>query len=518
MLAPEAQLYLQLRASANLPDLTTLSPEEARRVSEETSRRWQLNDPEPVGSVEQRQAEGPADLIPLRIYHPAGAKEEPLPVLVFFHGGGWVIGSLDGVDRFCRAVCQEAGVLVVSVDYRLAPEHRFPAGVEDCWAATCWVAENASLLGGDPQRLMVGGDSAGGNLAAAVALRARDRKLLDLVAQVLIYPVTDLTQSLPSYQSCAEGFGLTRDAMSWFIAQYLPEGVDRRHPEASVLFAETATGVAPALMLVAGYDPLRDEGLAYAKRLRDSGVPVVERNWEGMVHGFINQRDLLPQAREASLWVAQELRQLLRQIPSRSGVAPPAALSTPSVRKPSGSLEIREMELEDLHRVYALGERLYTAEDWPNLYRTWDETDIINMFNTDGEFCWVAEASEKEIVGFALGSLMEKRRSAWVYGWLDWLGVHPNWQSKGVGRKLLDKITERFIDEGARMILIDTEADNEKALRFFKQEGFGSPNEHVYLSRNLTRDPEYLKRKRRTSALSKSRARGSGKGPKPQRP
>jgi len=185
--------------------------------------------------------------------------------------------------------------------------------------------------------------------------------------------------------------------------------------------------------------------------------------------------------------------------------------------KAQGSFEIREMELEDLHRVYALGEQLYTAEDWPNLYRTWDETDFINNFNTDGEFCWVAETEAGEIIGFALGAMLEKRRSAWVYGWVDWLGVHSAWQGKGVGKRLLDKLTDLFIEEGARMILIDTEADNEKALRFFKKEGFGNPNEHVYLSRNLTRDPEYLKRKRRTSAPSKSRTPNNSR-PKPQRP
>ena len=513
-LAPEAQLYLQLRASLNLPDLTTLAPPEARRISEETSRRWQLSEPQAVGSVEQRHCEGPNGSIPLRIYRPTVATATGLPVMIFFHGGGWVLGSLDGVDGFCRALCQEAQLLVVSVDYRLAPEHSFPAGLDDCWTVTQWIAENADSLGGDSHKLLVGGDSAGGNLAAAVALRAKDQALFKLAGQVLIYPVTDLTQSLPSYESFAEGYLLTRASMRWFIQQYLPTAVDPKHPEASVLFADSLTGLPPTLLLVAGFDPLRDEGLAYAQRLRDAKVPVVERNWEGMVHGFINQRDLLPQAREASQWIAQEVNRLLSKGPNqrskiRAGVLP----ST----KAQGSFEIREMELEDLHRVYALGEQLYTAEDWPNLYRTWDETDFINNFNTDGEFCWVAETEAGEIIGFALGAMLEKRRSAWVYGWVDWLGVHSAWQGKGVGKRLLDKLTDLFIEEGARMILIDTEADNEKALRFFKKEGFGNPNEHVYLSRNLTRDPEYLKRKRRTSAPGKSRTPNNSR-PKPQRP
>ncbi|MEC8436429.1 MAG: GNAT family N-acetyltransferase, partial [SAR324 cluster bacterium] len=369
-------------------------------------------------------------------------------------------------------------------DYRLAPEHQFPAGVEDCWAATCWVAENAESLGIDPLKLVVGGDSAGGNLAAAVALRARDQAFPELAGQVLIYPVTDLTQSQPSYESFAEGYLLTRDSMTWFIQQYLPKAMDLKTPEASVLFAESLIGLPPTLLLVAGFDPLRDEGLAYAKRLQEAGVAVIEKNWEGMVHGFINQRDLLPQAREASKWIAQELRRLLGKSSVIRGTKNIPAKSL--ALKASGSYEIREMELEDLYRVYALGELLYTAEDWPNLYRTWDETDIINNYTTDGEFCWVAETDTGEIVGFALGAMLEKRRNSWVYGWLDWLGVHAAWQGKGVGKRLLEKLTDLFIEQGARMILIDTEADNQQALRFFQKEGFGNPNEHVYLSRNLT--------------------------------
>ena len=514
-LAPEAQLYLQLRASLNLPDLRTLSPDEGRRISEETSRRWQLSDPPAVESVEQRSCDGPNGPVSLRIYRPTGSPNESLPSLVFYHGGGWVLGSLDGVDGLCRTLCQEAQLVVISVDYRLAPEHQFPTGVEDCWAATYWVAENAESLGIDPLKLVVGGDSAGGNLAASVALRARDQAFPQLAGQVLIYPVTDLTQSQPSYESFAEGYLLTRDSMTWFIQQYLPQAIDLKTPEASVLFAESLVGLPPTLLLVAGFDPLRDEGLAYAKRLQEAGVAVIEKNWEGMVHGFINQRDLLPQAREASKWIAQELRRLLGKSSVIRGTENISAKS--STPKASGSYEIREMELEDLYRVYALGEQLYTAEDWPNLYRTWDETDIITNYTTDGEFCWVAETDAGEIVGFALGAMLEKQRNSWVYGWLDWLGVHAAWQGKGVGKRLLDKLTDLFIEQGARMILIDTEADNEKALRFFQKEGFGNPNEHVYLSRNLTRDPEYLKRKRGHTSSSKTRS-AIKSAPKPQRP
>ena len=303
--------------------------------------------------------------------------------------------------------------------------------------------------------------------------------------------------------------------MTWFIQQYLPEAMDLKTPEASVLFAESLVGLPPTVLLVAGFDPLRDEGLAYAQRLREAGVPVIEKNWEGMVHGFINQRDLLPQAREASQWIAQELRRLLGKSSVIRGTKNIPAKS--STHKASSSYEIREMELEDLYRVYALGEQLYTAEDWPNLYRTWDETDIINNYTTDGEFCWVAETDTGEIVGFALGAMLEKRRNSWVYGWLDWLGVHAAWQGKGVGKRLLDKLTDLFIEQGARMILIDTEADNQQALRFFQKEGFGNPNEHVYLSRNLTRDSEYLKRKRGRTSLNKTRSANKNT-PKPQRP
>ncbi len=514
-LAPEAQMLLHLRQEAGLADLTTLSPEQAR-VQHLQTPAWQTGTPAPVGSVEHRTLPGPQGELPVRLYAPEGEAGRGWPILVFFHGGGWVVGNLDSVDGFCRALCHEGRWLVVSVDYRLAPECRFPGPLEDCWAATQWVARHARDLGGDPRQLAVGGDSAGGNLAAAVALRARDQHGPELAAQVLIYPVTDLTRGFPSYEQFAENFGLTRAAMGWFIDHYLPPELDRRHPEASVLFAEQVKDLPPTLMLLAGCDVLRDEGLAYAKRLREAQVPVIERNWEGMLHGFVNSRGVLPQAREASNWIARELNVLLQRNASTEPAPEPVA--APRGARTTGALEIREMELDDLHKVYALGEQLYTAEDWPNLYRTWDETDIINMFNTDGEFCWVADAGNGEVVGFALGSLMEKRRSAWVYGWLDWLGVSPQWQGKGVGKRLLDKITERFIAEGARMLLIDTEADNKPALRFFVNEGFGNPNEHVYLSRNLTRDPEYLKLKERRVAPRKPRKSASGSPPRPQRP
>jgi ribosomal protein S18 acetylase RimI-like enzyme len=165
------------------------------------------------------------------------------------------------------------------------------------------------------------------------------------------------------------------------------------------------------------------------------------------------------------------------------------------LRQPLGGVEIREMELEDIPRVFSMGEELFTAEKWPNLYRTWEEYDLVNLFAADGNFCLVAEIDNK-IVGFALGSIIEKRRSAWIYGYLEWLGVEPKFKNRGVGKKLLNHLTELFIEHGVRIMLVDTELENTEAIRFFENQGFGNPVEHVYLSRNLTNHPEYLKRKR----------------------
>jgi acetyl esterase len=246
-----------------------------------------------VGSIVEQTLPGPGGPIRLRIYEPAGAR--PFPVLVYFHGGGWVIGSLDTHDGVCRALAARAPCIVVAVDYRLAPEHRFPAALDDAWAATAWVAEHAASIGGDPEQIAVGGDSAGGALATACAMRARDRGLR-LGLQLLVYPVTDHRFDTVSYDECADGYGLTRDAMRWFWGQYLGPGGEGSSPEASPLRAPDLGGLAPALVITAEYDPLRDEAEAYAARLEEAGVRVQLRRCEGLIHGFLRLPGTIPRA------------------------------------------------------------------------------------------------------------------------------------------------------------------------------------------------------------------------------
>jgi acetyl esterase len=207
-------------------------------------------------------------------------------VLAWFHGGGWVIGSLDTHDALCRRLAAAAGCMVVSVDYRMAPEHRFPAAVDDCWAVTRWLAEHGREIGADPQRLAVGGDSAGGNLAAVMALRARDAGL-GLRLQLLVYPVTDSDLDTPSSLRNATGYGLTRAGMAWFWDHYVPDLAGRAHPDAAPLRAASLAGTAPAHVVVCELDPLLDEGEAYARRLEAEGVPVRLQRYPGMIHGFV---------------------------------------------------------------------------------------------------------------------------------------------------------------------------------------------------------------------------------------
>jgi acetyl esterase len=265
-------------------------------------------EPVPVGTVEDRSIPGApgGPEIPVRIYWPhAGGNR--LPLVVYFHGGGWVIGGLDSHDPLCRALANEVGAVVLSVDYRLAPEHRFPAAAEDAYAATAWVHAHAAELGAAPSRLVVAGDSAGGNLAAVVPLMARDRGGPPLHMQVLVYPVIDCARDTASYRDNAEGYFLTAAHMRWYWEQYLG-AADGTHPYASPLRARDLSGLPPAYVVTAEFDPLRDEGEAYAQRLRDAGVPVTLRRYDGMFHGFFSLADLLPAARAANAEVFTALR------------------------------------------------------------------------------------------------------------------------------------------------------------------------------------------------------------------
>ncbi|MCC6223157.1 MAG: alpha/beta hydrolase [Thermoleophilia bacterium] len=293
---------------ANRPAYHHLSPQQARiayRMGAEI-----LDLPRaPLERVEELSLPGPGGALAARLYAPSAAR---LPVLLYLHGGGFVTGSLDSHDGVCRALAAATPCVVVAVDYRLAPEHRFPAAVEDAWAATAWVAEHAASLGADPARVAVGGDSAGGTLAAVVALRARDRGL-PLALQLLVYPVCDLACDTASYRELADGYGLTAAAMAWYRDRYLGPAGDPADPEASPLRAPDLADVAPALVLTAEYDPLRDEGEAYAQRLRAAGVPVTLVRYDGLIHGFYRMPAAIGRAREALGASAAALRSALAQ-------------------------------------------------------------------------------------------------------------------------------------------------------------------------------------------------------------
>ena len=308
LLDPEARALLDEAARLGVLDIVDLPVEEARRQMREG--RSAIAGPLlPVASVQKRQLPGPGGAIPVWIYRPS--EDSDLPVLVYFHGGGWVIGGLDTHDNIARALCQYGDCIVVSVDYRLAPEHRFPAALDDAYAATRWVAINAAELGVDSARLAIGGDSAGGNLAAVVAQQARTDNNLNIAFQLLIYPVTDLSLEFPSMQEFAEDYRLTRAAMACYIEHYLGPQGDRNDPRAAPLSAPDLSGLPPALVLTAGCDPLRDEGKAYADKLVQAGAEVEYRCFEGMIHGFFGMPGALTLAREAQLYAGHVLKRAL---------------------------------------------------------------------------------------------------------------------------------------------------------------------------------------------------------------
>ena len=303
-LDPQAQAYLDMLASAGNPPQHTMSVEDARAGF--LGPAALAGEPPVVGSVEDREIPGPESQIPVRIYTPEG--KGPFPLLVYFHGGGWVLGNLDAHDPVCRALTNAAACITVSVDYRLAPEHKYPAAPEDCYAATRWVAGNASSFNGDTTCIAVGGDSAGGNLAAVVTLIARDRGGPKLMYQLMIYPVTNYSFDTPSYRENAEGYALTKDDMVWFWNHYLPGEDDGKHPYASPLQAQDLSNLPPALVITAEYDPLRDEGEQYAARLQEAGNHVTVRRYNGMIHGFFGKGAMMDQGRQAIEDAAAYLR------------------------------------------------------------------------------------------------------------------------------------------------------------------------------------------------------------------
>ena len=307
-LDPQIRRFLDNALSVGAPPLYE-QPLEQVRQSARSSAVALFGPVDAVASVEDRTVPGPAGPIPVRLYRPAGGGGGEQGALVWFHGGGWALGDLESHDPVCRALAARSGATVVAVDYRLAPEHVFPAAIDDAWAVTGWLARDGGSVGIDPGRLCVGGDSAGGNLAAVVALRARTAGLA-LRLQVLVYPVTDCDFSTDSYDECAEGFGLTLDGMAWFWNLYAP-GDSRFHPDAAPLRAESLAGGAPALVLTAGYDVLRSEGEAYAARLAAEGVPVSHTPYPGLTHGFLRMPAIADRANVAIDEVAAAVRAAL---------------------------------------------------------------------------------------------------------------------------------------------------------------------------------------------------------------
>jgi acetyl esterase len=292
----DPQIQTLLDKGTGVPATHTLTVEAARTQYDARISLMAL--PAPVGDVTERTVEGPGGSMILRVYTPRSPGSYPL--LVFFHGSGFVLCSLNTHDGMCRNLCAGADCLVVSVDYRLAPEHKFPAAIDDCVFATRWVADHATELNGDAARLVITGDSAGGNIAAATALRLRDEGGPPLCGQLLLYPVTDYhTPGTPSYEANAEGYGLTRDTMKWFWDHYLTDPSEASNPYAAPLRARDLSGLPPALVITAEYDPLRDEGERYAERLRDAGVGTALLRYDGMNHGFLFWVGLVDKAGDA---------------------------------------------------------------------------------------------------------------------------------------------------------------------------------------------------------------------------
>jgi acetyl esterase len=309
-LHPQAAAFLEQIASAGAPDISSLDPAVAREFYEA------MKAPEPGEAVAECQDYRLASRdrsIGLRVYVPESSA--PRSALVYYHGGGWVIGSLETHDHLCRALANAVGCSVVSVDYRLAPEHPYPAAPEDCYAALQAVVDNANALGIDPTRVAVGGDSAGGNLAAVVALMARERGGPSLAAQVLIYPVTDRVADTDSYRDNGEGYLLTRSTMEWFWQHYLADRDPSECPLAEPLRTADLAGLPPTLIITAEFDPLRDEGEAYAARLEEAGVATTCSRYDGAIHDFVRASFAMDPGKDAIAEIAKILRGAFAAIP-----------------------------------------------------------------------------------------------------------------------------------------------------------------------------------------------------------
>jgi acetyl esterase len=313
-LDPQAQAVIDTVNSLGLPPVWEVTPEQARINA---AARPRPAGPE-VAAVEDRGIPGPAGDVPVRIYTPEGSG--PFPILVWYHGGGWVVGDLDSADPTARHLCKGAACVVVSVDYRLSPETKFPGPADDCFAATLWAANNAGMINGDASRVAVGGDSAGGNLAAAISLMAADRGGPAIIHQLLVYPVTEPNYDTPSYSENAAGFLLARDAMVFYWDAYLASEEDASNPYAAPMKAGSLSGQPAALVITAEFDPLRDEGEAYGRRLQQAGVETTISRYDGMIHGFFGMVGIMDKSGQ----VMEEATAALRAAFAGAAVPAPA--------------------------------------------------------------------------------------------------------------------------------------------------------------------------------------------------
>jgi len=308
---PQCKKILEIMAAAGGPPMeqqTHLELRAGRAAAAEASAA--LAGPEaPMAHVEDRLIPGPASEIPIRLYYPS--LDRPLPIVVYYHGGGWVIGSIADWDRTCRSLAAASGCIVASVDYRLAPEHKFPAPADDSYTAFHWVATHAAEVGADPARIAVAGDSAGANLATAVCLMARDKKAHQPAFQLLVYPVVDVDDASPSMSENAEGYFLTRAGMRKFWDFYLASPADGQSPYASPAKANVA-GLPPAFVITAEYDPLRDQGEAYAAKLKSAGVPSECKRYAGAIHAFFSFAGVVDSGKQAMSDAGAALRQALK--------------------------------------------------------------------------------------------------------------------------------------------------------------------------------------------------------------
>ena len=310
-LDPLVKAFLDSMKAVPGPKMSEMAPADARATFDGL---MQMVGPKdvPVGKTENIVVPGAAGGIPIRITSPVAAGGDPMPALVYFHGGGFVIGNIESHDGLCRLMACEGGFRVISVDYRLAPEHKYPAAIDDCFAALSWVVANAAEIGVDANRIAVGGESAGGALAAEVAQLAKAKGGFSLAAQMLLFPVTQIGEETSSLREFAVGYFLEKETLDWFYASYLPQGADRNDPKISPLRAKDLSGQPPAFVMLGGFDPLHDEGMQYADKLRACGVKVTVADHSDMVHCFVYLQAVLPQAHEALAAASKAVAAMLK--------------------------------------------------------------------------------------------------------------------------------------------------------------------------------------------------------------